>query len=482
VRPALALGRLVWRPYALFVAIPVAGTAFTAWMLAFGARGGAFHGSAADAAQLARNAELELALGASLLPMALAVWISWFLFEFLRGTQAALLPALRRELFAGLLLCGAAGAALTMWWCVENPGPRAAPPFFALAFLGFASGVFCSDPVLASLGEKRWVLYALALAQIGLAPELVSAFERVPLVCVPLGLAAGVALLLAPFRRATLRARAVDPAYAPLPVRAVQRAVWKPARAPVGTADWTRAVLHDAFGVPRGGFPRLLAIGALFLGGGIVGTAFLFARMCASDWGEAASLVHAQIVGAPRDGNPSMFMLAFWLPTEVTFALLTPIRFGGAGFRPLSRARRAEVTWRATVVLAVGVVLSMGLVLWAASEIAFACAAGHAERVRGVPLFVHVLASTLVFAPVVFEARLRWLDGRKPRAYDSGRVGLVAVFLALPAIALSSLWRLWLDDWNAIAWLALMFALCALSLTLWRVSVARHFATRDLPA
>lgn len=479
------LARLFLRPYVLWSAFTTYGLTVLCWYIAFVARGGVRQHAGAPEAQILYTAELKLALGTVLFPMAVAAWIAWSLYELLLCSFAATVPGLRRRLFVLLLVLGVTGAACTAWWCDENPGSQSLPVFFALAFLCFALGILWSDPVFAGWGAVRWILQTLALVPIFLAPELVRWFERAPAVLVPLALLAGAGLLWLPFRRSAVRARSSDPAHFDRPLTQDQRsrATWRTGRTLSGTTDWTRAALHEAFGQQRGGWLGAALVHALIFSTILVVLLFMAGLHESRDARAAAGCVYSGLVGGVP-GVASRLLRGLTtaaLPIWTSFFLMHTFTLGGAGVCPVARARRAEVAWRTSAIATSSIVLAMALVLAVYSELAFRFA-GLSRRSDDVPAFLHALASAGIAAPAVHWVCLRWLADRSKQltTHYAGLLGLAMLVLGLPGIALSLLWNEVFSDWPVPAWFAWCAVMVCASQAVWRRELARHHVRTDL--
>jgi hypothetical protein len=477
-----ALGRLFLRPYALWNAFLHGSLVFVVGFAVFVARGGV-RGEALAAAEIHHNSRLVLALGAVLMPHALGTWVGWSLYELLGCTFAPTLPGLRRRLLPALVGVGLAGSALCAWWCGETPGPQSLPLFFALAFPCYALGILWSDSAFQLLGPGRWVLQIVALLPILLAPEVVSAFESAPLLLGSLGVAAGLGLLLLPFRRSVMRVRVLHPDCADRPLVAGKgpQASWNPGRTLSSTADWTRAVLHEAFGHAKGGWVGAALGHALVMGLIVAGLAFVPAFARTQDLRESIGHVHAALMGRTPGSHGKLVATTFALPILTIFFLFAPFTLGGGGSYPLGRRRRAEATWRASATATAAVVLALALVLGALSEVAFRVA-GLEQRFEGIPLFLHALASVAVTAPLAHAIRLRWLDehGGTLTIQYSGMLGLLGLVLGLPATFLTYLWVEGIDGWSLFGWASLMALEIAGAQAWWRQYLLRFHETRDL--
>ena len=298
----------------------------------------------------------------------------------------------------------------------------------ALGACAFGVGALASDPSLPR--GSGWVVFLVTLAELAWLPRILEALSAAPLAssAALLGLGfAGIELFLRPgaLRRRPLLsvadlglayrsdAASVDPTMNG--ARGQRLRVRLPEGRIEGDDGWMRASFLENFGWMRGG------VAGAFFGHALFWMVFRLAQTALfSPNREALSAAAQGLVQAPQASSGVASLVAtttgiFWITNSL--ALRT-----SAGY-PVSRAERARVLWRAALVTNVGLHLVLALVLLAVSLLV-ARFAGEGWRPPS-PDFARVLALSLLAAPLVQGARLRFIDG-KARALTSLELGLLA--------------------------------------------------------
>lgn len=420
---------------------------------------------------------------------------SWTSFEILSCPFSAGVPRLGARLrdesvglcvLAGLLTGGVA-------YAVAGPGAGAATG--AMSMLAFGLCFFGFDPRSRPRRGQGWIYVALFMALAVVTPE-VPRWGQLGLAATMLGaITLAPVLVLVPFTRERVRARALtdaahlDPAYREIDVRSGSwglhlHAPRDGAMRPAGTLrtdwDWARATLHEARGWQRGGW-----IGAALAGGLFFGSISVVLAVSFSGEGDWITRLAGALVAVPSTVREGLDVgLAFFLTIWFTMGTLnTPFQPVISAQRPVSRARRARIAWLTSsiddvlVVFAIGGAAALFATLARALRPDVAVAPGLSTWVP------HVLV-LLLAAPPARWARLKYLDVARgqPGPVRQGVVsGITIVVLAVGCSGLATVWSR-AGGVPVVAQVLALLGVLALVHWVWFRALVRHHTRADLAA
>ena len=442
---------------------------------------------------------------------------------------SAQLPGLERRVLRELVTLEAMLVALALAvGAAAGHGAFAALP--AMALLGFGVGVLSHDPRQGAPRPWEQLPVLLAFLPLFFAPEIARVAAFAPLILLIAAAACGGLMLMGSSTYAGLRRR-----FAPRPQQALwlgegwdirdgsiadPRGSWfagswrcagrrgERAFPAFRRSDWqwSQAMLQEIYGLTRLGWMGNIALmaGALLVVLSIA-AAFLVAPIL--DRAESTTDAEWQraIAQALAEPGQSSRLLATALLARILSIFLygVPMRTPLAALYPISRTRRARVTWLVTqaqewwiVLCGWAFLLAVGAMLWGLGawrrgvelEVPALLSMGAADLWR---VWSPCLLAVFIATPLARWGRLMAVDARQrgtgsPLGGPGDVAGLLGIMVPLAVVAtgLQALWMIASSQAVPVRWLAAVLTVAALfGLRWWWLAVLQRFHARcDLAA